>query len=65
MLMRLLEPDMGVWMSVGELVDPEDEDETEAERLRGLMVIGAERFGGLLWEPVLVMILFWEDIARE
>lgn len=42
MLIRWVEAEMGV---VGELVDPEEEDETEAERLRGLMLIGAERFG--------------------
>jgi hypothetical protein len=31
-------------MSVGELVDPDDSDETESERLRELIVIGVDRF---------------------
>jgi len=57
--MRLFEPELGVGRSVGELLEPEEDDETEDERLRGpgMMLIGAERFGGLL-----STISFWDDI---
>jgi len=58
MVMRWLEPEMGVGRSVGELLDPDDEDETEAERLRGLMVIGGVRLG----QDLSLGILFWKDI---